>query len=50
MHQKKPIMKNHIPNFAIPTILSAAEFTGIAGITTGKVQTSSFKDNRNKCF
>ncbi|SFD43355.1 alcohol dehydrogenase [Lentibacillus persicus] len=36
--EKKIAMRNYIPNFAIPTTLSAAEFTGIAGVTNGEDQ------------
>ncbi|WP_085991180.1 iron-containing alcohol dehydrogenase [Oceanobacillus senegalensis] len=34
--EKKVTMRNHIPNFAIPTTLSASEFTSIAGTTNGE--------------
>ena len=33
MQKEKATMENYIPNFAIPTTLSAAEFTSIAGTT-----------------
>lgn len=35
---KTSTMKNYIPHFAIPTTLSAAEFTHIAGVTNSKDQ------------
>lgn len=36
VREKKPTMKKTIPHFAIPTTLSASEFTSIAGVTNGK--------------
>ena len=34
VRKKKIMMQNYIPHFAIPTTLSASEFTGIAGVTS----------------
>lgn len=36
LKEKTPTMKNPIPQIAIPTTLSASEFTSIAGVTNGK--------------
>ncbi|SER86685.1 iron-containing alcohol dehydrogenase [Psychrobacillus sp. OK032] len=36
VRKKKIMMQNYIPHFAIPTTLSASEFTGIAGVTSRK--------------
>ncbi|MHA6258669.1 iron-containing alcohol dehydrogenase [Sporosarcina sp. CAU 1771] len=36
IQEKKVLMETYLPHFAIPTTLSASEFTSIAGVTNGK--------------